>query len=149
MSKESFLPRCTYSETHHLARANCPCPGATGDYLYLAGTDVFIDGEDPFFANWCRFINHEHHQSSACNLDSKSLPVSLKGKPRVWFVANRDISEGEELNFDYGEVSCVLSMHPARGHAVRLFLITLPLPAGRGIAQDYWFPGEGLAVGVE
>jgi hypothetical protein len=73
----------------------------TGDYLFrVDGDDLYVDAEDPAFANWCRFINH----SSDANLRVKSLAYSgYTQGPRVWFVATRDIKEGEELCFDYGD----------------------------------------------
>jgi len=61
---------------------------------------VFIDGEDPSRSSWCRFINHAHYGSSACNLSPRSDPSGAKaGQPLVWFVARRDIQPGEELCF--------------------------------------------------
>ena len=78
----------------------------TGEYLFAissslgAEPDIFIDAEDPWRSNWCRFINH----SSDANLRVKSLAYSgYTQGPRVWFVSTRPIEAGEELCFDYGE----------------------------------------------
>jgi SET domain-containing protein len=71
---------------------------AKGDYIFGVG-DVYVDAEDTECGNWARYLNHDN----APNLRVKSLEVGMDGRPRVWFVANRDIEEGEELCFDYGE----------------------------------------------
>ena len=72
----------------------------SGDYIFRVEDDLYVDAEDPAFANWCRFINH----SSDANLRVKSLAYSgYTQGPRVWFVSTRPIKEGEELCFDYGE----------------------------------------------
>ena len=52
-----------------------------------------------YFSNWTRFLNH----ADAPNCNVKSLPMGMSGKPRVWFVASRDISPGEEICFSYGD----------------------------------------------
>ena len=73
----------------------------TGHYLFgVSSLDLFIDAEDEQKSNWTRFLNHDDH---APNLRVKCLPSGVGGKPRVWFVASRDISPGEELTFSYGE----------------------------------------------
>ncbi|KAJ8614575.1 hypothetical protein CTAYLR_004942 [Chrysophaeum taylorii] len=71
----------------------------TGNYLFEVEPDVVVDAEDATKANWCRYINH----SNEPNLRVKSLPEAYGGRPRVWFVALRTISVGEELCFDYGD----------------------------------------------
>mmetsp|Transcript_29134 Transcript_29134/g.38316 ORF Transcript_29134/g.38316 Transcript_29134/m.38316 type:complete len:199 (-) Transcript_29134:220-816(-) len=72
----------------------------TGDYLFgVSSCDLFIDAEDEDISSWARYINH----STSPNLCPKSLPSGMDGKPRVWFVATRDIFEGEELCYDYGD----------------------------------------------
>lgn len=71
----------------------------SGDYVFKVSDNVFIDAEDPEQSNWTRYINH----SSEPNLAVKVLPKGIDGKPRIWFVALRDIKNGEELCFDYGE----------------------------------------------
>ncbi|GMI12836.1 hypothetical protein TrLO_g534 [Triparma laevis f. longispina] len=74
--------------------------GVSGDYLFgVSGVDAFIDAEDEHFSNWTRFLNH----SDDPNVNVKSLPVGMSGSPRVWFVASRDISPGEEICFSYGD----------------------------------------------
>uniref|UniRef100_A0A7S4FA60 SET domain-containing protein n=1 Tax=Chrysotila carterae TaxID=13221 RepID=A0A7S4FA60_CHRCT len=72
--------------------------GCTGAYIFKVDDDLYIDGEDCDTANWTRFLNHGEP-----NLRVKSLAKGLDGKPRVWFVALRDIEAGEELLWDYGE----------------------------------------------
>lgn len=78
----------------------------SGDYLYAVtmpgGADpIYMDAEDEYESLWTRFINHASPPNN--NLTPKSIHESYDGKPRVWFVANRDIAVGEELCFDYGE----------------------------------------------
>ena len=96
--------------------------GLTGCYLYGVdlpdGTDnyarfgkkreetepkkrIFVDAEDEFHSLWTRFINHASPPHN--NVNPKSVPESYDGKPRVWFMANRDIEVGEEICFDYGD----------------------------------------------
>mmetsp|Transcript_12863 Transcript_12863/g.26255 ORF Transcript_12863/g.26255 Transcript_12863/m.26255 type:complete len:204 (+) Transcript_12863:114-725(+) len=70
----------------------------TGDYIFGVG-DFYVDAEDTDVSNWCRFLNHD----GDANLRVKSLEFGMDDKPRIWFVANRDIQAGEELCFDYGE----------------------------------------------
>mmetsp|Transcript_45980 Transcript_45980/g.103866 ORF Transcript_45980/g.103866 Transcript_45980/m.103866 type:complete len:395 (-) Transcript_45980:322-1506(-) len=79
--------------------------GLSGDYIFGAGENIFVDGEDIEKSNWGRFINHapELEKDPACNLRCKTLASDMFGKPRVWFVAIRDIAPGEELLFDYGD----------------------------------------------
>ena len=71
----------------------------TGDYIFQVDDDLYVDAEDYATANWCRYVNHD----SDPNMRVKSLAYAFGGKPRVWFVANRDIQPGEELCFDYGD----------------------------------------------
>ena len=53
--------------------------GFSGDYIFGAGEDVFVDGEDVEASNWGRFINHGPETSSTCNLRCKTLAqVSLR-----------------------------------------------------------------------
>jgi hypothetical protein len=72
---------------------------ATGDYVLAYGEGLYVDAEDPAHSNWCRYINHARD----ANLDLKTLPKGVGGRPRAWFVTNRDIAAGEELSFDYGD----------------------------------------------
>lgn len=62
---------------------------------------IFIDAEDEHCSSWARFINHASPPNN--NLIPKSVHESYDGKPRVWFVACRDIEVGEELCYDYGD----------------------------------------------
>jgi len=78
----------------------------SGDYLYgvtmPGGADpIYIDAEDEYESLWTRFLNHASPPDN--NVNPKSIHESYDGKPRVWFVANRDIQVGEELCFDYGD----------------------------------------------
>ena len=78
----------------------------TGDYLYgvtmPGGSDpIYIDAEDEYESLWTRFLNHASPPGN--NVNPKSIHQSYDGKPRVWFVSNRDIDVGEELCFDYGD----------------------------------------------
>lgn len=62
---------------------------------------IYIDAEDEYESLWTRFINHASPPYN--NAQPKSVPESYDGKPRVWFMANRDIEAGEEICFDYGD----------------------------------------------
>ena len=62
---------------------------------------IFVDAEDEYHSLWTRFINHASPPHN--NVNPKSVPESYDGKPRVWFMANRDIEVGEEICFDYGD----------------------------------------------
>ena len=62
---------------------------------------VYVDAEDEYESLWTRFINHASPPYN--NVNPKSVPESYDGKPRVWFMANRDIAPGEEICFDYGD----------------------------------------------
>lgn len=79
----------------------------TGSYVYGVtvpdnNPPVYIDSEDEDVGGWTRFLNHSS-EWYGCNLIPKSVHESWDGNPRVWFVATRDIEEGEELCFDYGD----------------------------------------------
>ncbi|KAL3761971.1 hypothetical protein ACHAW5_006677 [Stephanodiscus triporus] len=90
----------------------------TGDYLYgvslppssssddenspsYSSRRVYVDAEDEYFGLWTRFLNHAPRPYD--NVRPKSIHESYDGRPRVWFVANRDIVPGDELCFDYGD----------------------------------------------
>lgn len=77
----------------------------TGTYLYGVvipnGEAIYVDAEDEYQSLWTRFINHA--SPPVANVNPKSIHESFDGKPRVWFVANRDIEAGEEICFDYGD----------------------------------------------
>jgi len=72
--------------------------GITGDYLMRAG-DKYVCAEDTDVSGWTRFMNHD--EPGNCRL--KILPKGIGGKPRCWLVAARDIEEGEEITFSYGD----------------------------------------------
>lgn len=62
---------------------------------------IYIDAEDEYHSLWTRFINHASPPLN--NVNPKSVPESWDGLPKVWFMANRDIEEGEEICFNYGD----------------------------------------------
>lgn len=64
-------------------------------------TTIYIDAEDEYTSLWTRFLNHAPLPFG--NVHPKSIHESYDGKPRVWFVANRNIAVGEEICFDYGD----------------------------------------------
>jgi len=78
----------------------------TGCYLYGVSLPhdkgrIYVNAEDEHESLWMRFLNHA--SPSLNNVNPKSIHESWDGNPRVWFVANRDIAEGEEICFDYGD----------------------------------------------
>jgi len=97
--------------------------GLTGDYLFDMGDDLFLDAEDSDWSSWCRFMNHAPEvilkgdkagrENLECNVETKFTSQSvmtddLSGhktimQPRLWFIARRDIENGEELLYDYGD----------------------------------------------
>lgn len=81
--------------------------GISGDYLFDMGDDLFIDGEDADRSGWCRFINHASEKTKKCNLEARCTRETWNGKefvkPKLWFIASRDIGCGEELCYDYGD----------------------------------------------
>eukprot|EP01083_Nonionella_stella_P230079 813697_1 len=62
---------------------------------------IYVDAEDEYESLWTRFLNHASPPYN--NGNPKSVPESYDGKPRVWFMANRDIAPGEEICFNYGD----------------------------------------------
>ncbi len=72
----------------------------TGDYLFQVASDpdLFVDGEDEDVSSFGRFVNHD----SEPNCIVKTLPFSVTGEPRCWFVSKRDIAVGEEITISYG-----------------------------------------------
>ncbi len=64
-------------------------------------TTIYVDAEDEYESLWTRFLNHAPLPYG--NVHPKSIHESYDGKPRVWFVANRNIDVGEEICFDYGD----------------------------------------------
>jgi len=68
-------------------------------YMYFfehRGQEMCVDATDPSYG--CgRSVNH----SVNGNLDT--VKAVVKGIPRLALVANRDIEEGEELSYDYGD----------------------------------------------
>ena len=78
----------------------------TGCYLYGVSLPhdkgrIYVDAEDEHESLWTRFLNHASPPLN--NVNPKSIHESWDGNLRVWFVANRDIAEGEEICFDYGD----------------------------------------------
>jgi SET domain-containing protein len=84
--------------------------GISGDYLFDIGNDLYIDGEDADKSSWCRFMNHAaKSDKNACNVKTRCSRITIGDggemvlQPRLWFEAIRDIEQGEELSFDYGD----------------------------------------------
>jgi SET domain-containing protein len=101
------LGKCKTADRRWIKSRERRNQGITGDYLFDMGDDVFIDGEDADVSNWCRFMNHASEKKQGCNVETKSARQIQDGKktiqPRLWFVAMRDIANGEELSYDYGD----------------------------------------------
>ena len=71
------------------------------DNMYLYRTDIpycYIDGSDPKFSNFTRFINH--HKEAKRNVEA--LFHCPFGIPTITVVTCRKICKGEELYLDYG-----------------------------------------------
>ena len=71
-----------------------------GSYIYwftFKGKPWAIDATEES-SRLGRLINHSHNQF---NLITKLF--ELDGQPRLYFVARRDLSPGEELTFKYGD----------------------------------------------
>jgi SET domain-containing protein len=83
--------------------------GISGDYLFDMDSDLYIDGEDADKSSWCRFMNHaSKSKTNACNVETRCTRLMMGDEgeilqPRLWFVAIRDIEQGEELSYDYGD----------------------------------------------
>ncbi len=63
-----------------------------GMYLFTLNDDWVIDGSARH--NGARYLNH------SCNPNIEAI---IEDDARIMFYALRDIAEGEELTFDYGE----------------------------------------------
>ena len=87
-------------EAHHLAVRAAGGEGCF--YIFEVNARHDIDGDVPW--NPARRMNH----SCAPNCESHIL------RGRVWIVAKRDISPGEELNYDYGFAYADWRHHPCR-----------------------------------
>ena len=75
----------------------------------LPGVVAWIDAEDPNLSSWCRFINHADTAETGCNCE-----LRVDGWRRlVWIETCRDIANGEEILFHYGNDN-VLSVKQAR-----------------------------------
>jgi SET domain-containing protein len=83
--------------------------GISGDYLFDMDNDLYIDGEDADKSSWCRFMNHaSKSKTNACNVETRCTRLMMGDggeivQPSLWFVAIRDIQQGEELSYDYGD----------------------------------------------
>ena len=76
----------------------------------LPGVVAWIDAEDPNLSSWCRFINHADTAETGCNCE-----LRVDGWRRlVWIETCRDIANGEEILFHYGNDN-VLSVKRRRG----------------------------------
>lgn len=71
------------------------------NYKDQTATRIYVDAEDEYESLWTRFLNHASLPFS--NVHPKCIHESYDGKPRVWFVANRNIEVGDEICFDYGD----------------------------------------------
>jgi SET domain-containing protein len=67
--------------------------------LFKVSDACYVDSEDPSYSIWTRYLNH----GSTPNVRVKSVERGRNGRPRVWFVATRDVEPGDELLWDYGE----------------------------------------------
>lgn len=61
----------------------------------LGRRPMYVDAEDGTRSSWCRYINHAHYETPACNLEPRSDPMLSI----VWFEARRAIRVDEELCF--------------------------------------------------
>jgi SET domain-containing protein len=78
--------------------------GTTGHYVFEMKSGNFVDAEDGDKSGWCRFMNHASEDKQACNVkafDQLKIDGDLLVYPQ--FFATRDIEEGEELCYFYGE----------------------------------------------
>ena len=87
-------------------------------YIFELNNHYAIDGQTP--RNLARYINH----SCAPNCE-----VENTGRA-IWIVAARDISEGEELSYDYGYEAEGYAAHPCNCGAKHC--------CGYIIARQYW-----------
>jgi len=76
-------------------------------YIFELNRRYDLDGR--MSANVARLINH----SCAPNCRAETM------RGRIWIIANRDISVGEELTFDYGYGFSEWRLHPCRCGAPR------------------------------
>ena len=83
------------SETEMFARY----PDAKGRYIACIGEAAYIDGADEEKSGLARWINHSQRRANVRWRKQRFGPVS----PAMHFYALRDIAEGEELFFDYGD----------------------------------------------
>ena len=68
----------------------------SGAYAFQLSSGSWVDGEDASRSSWTRYINH------AYGSDANVAPYG-RGRPFIYFESIRDIEEGEELLFDYGD----------------------------------------------
>jgi len=129
----------TAEDAEWLASREARDVSVTGEYVVRITDDLFVDAEDPDASSWCRFINHD----AKPNLALKVLPKGIAGKPRVWFVALRNIEVKDELCFDYGPDFWVEELDGvATAHNERIESTLPPSP---------WYnqPGSGAGAAVD
>ena len=65
-----------------------------GEYMIKVHSDLYIDASDPACSNFARFINHS---------PNPNLEPQCNAWHEIHFIALRDIVEGEELSWNYGD----------------------------------------------
>lgn len=74
-------------------------PDAKGRYIACIGEAMYIDGADEQKSGMARWINHSQRRANVLWRKQRFGP----GAPAMHFYTLRDIAEGEELFFDYGD----------------------------------------------
>ena len=74
-------------------------PDGKGRYVACIGEAAYIDGADEQKSGLARWINHSQRRANVRWRKQRFGP----GAPAMHFYALRDIAEGEELFFDYGD----------------------------------------------
>jgi len=67
------------------------------------GSSVYVDAADPAASNLARFMNHAEDGNGEPGSANCAAWTLWEPSPRVLLFAARDIEEGEELVWDYGE----------------------------------------------
>jgi uncharacterized protein len=88
------------------------------NYIFSINDEFDIDGSVE--SNFARFINHSCAPNAEAQLEDD----------RVWIVALRDISPGEEVTFNYGYDLDDYREHPCRCGAANC--------VGYILAEEYW-----------